>query len=115
MDVRRELREHLARRQAVGPGLAFALFGLLQQAGQADFHEFVQIAGGDGQKFHALEKGIVGVERLFQHPAIELHPGKVPVEKQVRIVRCVRRMSLPLRERRGYWKNVTGRLRTFRT
>ena len=86
-------RRELARALRAGPGrrvpLRLALLRLLQQAGHADFHEFVQIAGGDGQKFDALEKRIAGVEGLFEDAAVELQPGKMPVEKQVRILLCV--------------------------
>ena len=76
-----KLREHFAWRKPVGPGFAAALLGLLQQPGDAHFHEFVEIAGGDGQKLHAFEKGIRGVEGLFQHAAVELQPGKMAIEK----------------------------------
>ena len=74
-------------RKAVRPGFAPALLGLLKQAGDADFDELIQIAGGDGQKLHAFEEGIVRVERFFEDAAVELQPGKMAVKEKARVVR----------------------------
>ena len=58
MDSRGQFLENFAGRAAVGARLAIAVFDLLQHACQADFDELVQIAGGDGEKFHPLEQRI---------------------------------------------------------
>ncbi len=72
----------LVRAQAVVAGFAVAVFNALQQAGLADFNVFVEVGAGDGQEFDALQQGVGGVFSLFEHTAIELHPGVVPaVEK----------------------------------
>ena len=62
-----------------------AVLDLLQKAGDANFDEFVEIARRDGEKFHALEDRIARIARFFQHALVELQPGDVPVENQLRI------------------------------
>ena len=81
MNGRGKLSHHFPWRQAVGAFFAAALFGLLQKAGNSNFHELVEIAGGDRKKLNAFEQGIRSVERLVEHSPVELQPGKMPVEK----------------------------------
>jgi hypothetical protein len=70
----------------------------LQQSRQPDFHELIQIAGRDRQKLDALQQGIVDVERFLQDTAVELQPGKMPVNVVARIVqRDARHQGLPQR------------------
>ena len=57
-----------------------AVLDLLQEAGHPDFHEFVQIVRGDGQKLHSLQQRIAGIARLFQDALVEGHPLQVAVE-----------------------------------
>ena len=69
-----------SRSESIGSGFALPLLGLLQQACYADFHEFVEVARGDRKELHPFEKGIIRIERFFEHPPVELHPGKVAIE-----------------------------------
>ena len=63
---RRVLRAHLPE-AAVGSRLALSMLHLLQQAGDAHFHELVQVARRNREEFHALEQGIARVVRFFQN------------------------------------------------
>jgi hypothetical protein len=47
------------------------MFDALQKAGNANLHEFVQVAGGDGQKFHTLEERVIFVAGFFEDPAVK--------------------------------------------
>ena len=76
-------------RSAVGVGLGVAVFNALHQAGLADFDEFVEIAGGDGQELDPLEQGIGGVLGFFEHAPVEVHPGFVSGEKEA-LLRALR-------------------------
>ena len=64
LDKRAHLRGVARRGSApaspVRADLVVAVFNTLQEAGDADFDKFVEIAGGDGQKLHALEQRILG-------------------------------------------------------
>ena len=51
-----------------------AVFNLLQQASHANLEKFIEVAGGNGQKFHPLQKRIAGVFRFFQYAPIEFQP-----------------------------------------
>jgi len=48
-----EFGEHFARFAAIGAGVLDTVFHLLQKTSDTDFHEFVKIAGGDGQEFRS--------------------------------------------------------------
>ncbi len=60
--------------QAVESGFPVAILNALQDAGEADFDEFVQVAGGNGQKLDPFEQGVTGIFCFFQHAAIEAQP-----------------------------------------
>jgi hypothetical protein len=47
------------------------MFDLLEKAGDSHLDEFIQIAGGDGQKFDSFEQGVAFIERFFENPAVE--------------------------------------------
>ena len=59
-DVHRggNLRQFFFGGEAVGADFARAVFDLLEEAGNADFDEFIQVVGGDGQELDALEQGL---------------------------------------------------------
>ena len=67
--------------EAVGSRGVVAVFELLQQAADTDLKEFVQVAGGDGQKFHAFQQRIAKVSRFFKHAPIEFQPRCFAVQK----------------------------------
>ena len=75
--------ERLLRRQAIEARLRVAVFNALQDAGYADFYEFIEIAGRDGQKLHALEQRVRLVLRLFEHPAIETQPRLIAANEKI--------------------------------
>jgi hypothetical protein len=81
VDSSGELDEHFARRAAIRSRIFDAVFDLLQEACDAHFDEFVQIARSDSEKFHALEERILGVARFFQYALVELQPGKMAIQK----------------------------------
>ena len=81
VNVRAELRHQVGCREPVGPRLGAPLLCLLQQPRHAHFDKFIQIASRNAEKLHPLKKGILGVERLFQHSSVELHPGQMAVKK----------------------------------
>ena len=68
------------RREAIGAALGDAFPDLRFQARDADHEELVQIIGGNRQKPDPLQYRMIGIDRLFQHPAIEVKPGQFPVD-----------------------------------
>ncbi len=72
--------------EAVRPGFGVSVFDLLHQSGHAHFEEFIQVAGGDGKKFQALEQRVLLILRFFEDAAIEGQPGGFPVDVIGRIV-----------------------------
>src|SRR3981081_948902 len=67
--------------QAVGSGGVVAVFELLQQAAYPDLKEFVQIAGGNSQKFHPFKQRITERPALCEHAPIKLRPRFVAGEE----------------------------------
>src|ERR1700675_2855431 len=67
--------------EAVGSGGVVAVFKLLQQAAYPDLKEFVQIAGGYGQKFHAFEQRIAEIPGFFEYAPIKFQPRFFAVEE----------------------------------
>src|ERR1700692_527552 len=67
--------------EAVGSGGVVPVFELLQQAAYPDLKEFVQIAGGYGQKFHAFEQRIAEIPGFFEHARIKFQPRFFAVEE----------------------------------
>src|SRR4030088_3334154 len=67
--------------QAVGSGGGVAVFEWLQQAAYPDLKAFVQIAGGDGQKFHAFKQRITEIPSFFEHAPIKFQPRFFAVEE----------------------------------
>jgi hypothetical protein len=63
-----------------GLGQTKALFKLLEDAGDADLNELVEVAGGDGEELYALEEWVGGVVGLFEDAAIELEPALVATD-----------------------------------
>jgi hypothetical protein len=81
VDVLGDGGQGVLQRHAVRSRLGIAVFNPLQDAGDANLDELVQIAGRDGQKLHPLEERIGLVLGLLQHAAIEAEPRLVPAEK----------------------------------
>ena len=82
VDILAEVVEGLLRGEAVEPRLFVAIFNALQDAGDADFDELIEVAGGDGEDLDALKDGVGGVLRLFEDAAVEGHPGFVAANYQ---------------------------------
>jgi hypothetical protein len=83
--------------QSVGPSFPFSLLGLLKKTRDAHFYEFVKVARGDPEEPYSFKKRIVRVERFFEDAVVELHPGKVAVEEQTRVIRLKVAHGMPLR------------------
>jgi hypothetical protein len=71
-----------------------AVFELLQQAADSNFKKFIQIAGGDREKFDALEQRIADICGLFKHAPIKFQPGRFAIQKRGA---AVRRLSTHIR------------------
>ena len=80
-----EYVEGLLEGAAVGVDFVVAVFNALEDAGDADFYEFVEVAGGDGEEFDAFEERIGGVFCLFEHAAIEFEPGGIAAVEKLRL------------------------------
>ena len=74
VDVRVELLDH---------GQVAAGVGARAHGADALHEELVEVGGEDRQELEPLEQRHAFVERLGQHPAIELEPAQVPVEPGV--------------------------------
>jgi hypothetical protein len=74
--------EGLAEGSAVGRGFVIAVFNALEDAGDADLEELVEIAGGDGEEFDAFEQGIGGVLGFFEHAPVKAEPGFVAAQEK---------------------------------
>jgi hypothetical protein len=61
------------------------MFDALEKTGNANFHELIQVAGGDGQKFHTLEQRIIFIAGLFEDAPVKLQPLQVPIKIVTRI------------------------------
>jgi len=69
-------------RQSIGSGEVMPVFQLLQQTADPDLEKFIQIAGGDGQKFDPLKQGIAQVFGFFEHAPVKFQPGFFAVQKK---------------------------------
>src|SRR5712671_6612139 len=63
------------RGKSVWPALWQSVFNALQQAGDVDLKELVQVVGSDSKKLDSLEQGIAGILRLLQDSPVEAKPG----------------------------------------
>ena len=79
-----DARELLARRQPVRARHRDALAHLAFKARHAHHEEFVEVAGGDRQEAHPLQKRMVFVGGLFEHPAVEVQPGQFAIDETLR-------------------------------
>ena len=61
------------------------MLDFLEEAGNTDLHEFVEIVGSNGEKLYAFEKRITWVAGFFEYTAIEFEPLNVAIEVVARI------------------------------
>ena len=73
--------ELLGRRQAVGAALGDAFADLRLDAGDADHEELIKVIGGNRQEPHPLQRGMAGIDRFLEHPAVEMQPGKLAIDE----------------------------------
>ena len=73
--------ELLGRRQAVGALGGDAGAHLALEAGDADHEEFVEVVGRDREEAHPFEQRMGDVLGLFQHAAVEMEPGQLPIDE----------------------------------
>ena len=73
--------ELFGRGQAVGTALGNALAHLGLDAGDADHEEFIKVIGRNRQESHPLQRGMAGIDRFLQDPAVEVQPGKLPIDE----------------------------------
>src|SRR5208337_3574992 len=73
--------------EAVGTDIPGAMCNLLQKAGNADFHELIEVVCRNGQKLYAFKEGIRRVARFFQNALVEGHPLEMAVEVKTRFVK----------------------------
>ncbi len=79
------------RGHSVVAALGVAGAHLFLEAGDADLEELVKVGAEDAEELQALEEGSTGVQRLVQHPPIELEPAQLTVEKERRMGQVYRR------------------------
>ena len=80
-----EAIETLLRREAAFVRrlrLADAVFDALQDAGDTNFDELVEIASGDGEELYALKQRVGGILRFFEDALVEVQPGFVAREEE---------------------------------
>jgi len=97
------------RRHAVGAGFLRARFDLIQQAGDADHEELVEVGAQDGKEFGAFQERIGGILGLFENTPLELEQAQLAVHIERRIVEgdgC-RRGNFPLCRQ---WHTVRSRV-----
>ena len=71
----------LGGRQTVGAALGNALPHLRLDAGDPDHEELVKVIGGNRQEPDPFERGMAGIDRFLEHPAIEMQPGQLAVDE----------------------------------
>jgi hypothetical protein len=62
----------LGRGHAVGAAFGDTFADLCLDAGDADHEEFVKVIGGNRQEADPLQRGMAGIDRLFEYPAVEM-------------------------------------------
>jgi hypothetical protein len=62
-------------------GKAEAFFELLEDTGDTDLDELVEVAGGDGEELYSLEERVGGVVSFLEDAAIELEPALVAIDE----------------------------------
>src|SRR5690606_33837687 len=78
-----DLAQHLLRLQPVGASLLAGEGDLFLQAGDADLEELIQVAGEDQQELEPLQQRVGFIQRLFQHPDVELQLGQLAMNIQL--------------------------------
>ncbi len=67
--IQRLLRSHQVR-----PGLVVAVLDCLQNAGQPDLEEFIQVAGRNREELYPIEQRVGAVLSFLEHAPIEAEP-----------------------------------------
>ncbi len=105
-----DLRDRVELRlgsHAVGRALDDAGGHLPLEPGDPDLEELVEIAAEDAEELEPLEQRRAGVERLVQHPAVELQPGELPVDVERRVPEIQRARRLHGKLEVGHDGNVS--------
>jgi hypothetical protein len=76
----------LLRRQAVGAARLDPGVELIEQAGDPDHEELIEVGGVDAAEANPLQQRRLGVLGEFEDPLVEVEPGKLAVEVQGGIV-----------------------------
>jgi hypothetical protein len=76
--------ELLGRRQPVGAALGDAFADLRPDTGDADHEELIKVIGGNRQEPDPFQHRVAGINRLFEHPAIEMQPGQLTIDEALR-------------------------------
>ena len=79
-----DLLELFGRRQAIGGQDPDPLANLALQAGDPGHEELVEVVGRDRQDPQPLQQRVRRVRGLLEHPAVELQPGNLAIEKSRR-------------------------------
>src|SRR5882672_5653892 len=84
-------------RHAVGGELPAAELLQLLQSRHPDLEELIEIAAGDAQELQPLEQRHRLIERLVEHPLVELEERQFPVDVLLRRleVRRIHRLRIP--------------------
>jgi hypothetical protein len=83
VDVAAEVVQRLGQSSSVLTALVVTLFKSLENGSEADFVEFVEVAGRDSEELHSLEQRIAFVLSFLQDAAIKGQPRLVAVEVSI--------------------------------
>jgi hypothetical protein len=72
-------RQLLSGREPVRALLSQPGFRLLDQAGDPDHEELIEILVKDTQELDPLQERVAFIHRLFQNPIVEFEPGKLSI------------------------------------
>src|SRR5258708_37345530 len=70
----------VSQRQAIGPSLVVTILDLLHHGRHTNLKKLVEIIGGDGKKFQALQNRIALILGFLEHTAVEREPGSTAVD-----------------------------------
>ncbi len=62
-------------------GKVETFFHALEDTGDANLDELIEVAGGDSEEFDALEERVGSVVGLFEDAAVELKPALVAIDE----------------------------------
>ena len=69
------------RRQAISASLRYVRFDLLLDPCHPHLEELIQVGIGNAKKLQPFQQRVARIQRLVQHPLVELQPAQLTIEK----------------------------------